>query len=123
MRIRYTYSWVCGLDYGEKNWASTVCNNADALDLLGIPVHCLTFLQRNILAMAQFDQVLDTVLDRQRTVWVHGANVTRLEPAITRHDLLGFFLQLEVSLHHRWPTEPNLSRSIVAGVLCIWDIY
>ena len=73
--------------------------------------------------MAQFDQVLDTVLDRQRTVWVHGANVTRLEPAIARHDLLGFFLQLEVSLHHRWPTEPNLSRPIVAGVLCIWDIY
>ncbi|RUP48039.1 hypothetical protein BC936DRAFT_145049 [Jimgerdemannia flammicorona] len=92
--------------------------HADVADKQAGFVHALELLQRNVLAVAELDQVLLAVDDGQRTILVPLANVARLEPAVGCQCLGSEVAALEVTGRDTTAADPDFAlRGRVASTI------
>src|ERR1041384_7506426 len=69
----------------------------------------LDWLRRDVLAARRLEQLLLTIGDAQKSIFIERANIARLEPAVAREHRARFFRLVVVTAHHVWTTHFNLA--------------
>jgi len=91
----------------------------------GLDEDVLNFFRSNILTLRKLEDVLCSVDDFDRSIWVYLANVSTMKPSTVLEGLSSLFRVEEIARHDRSTEEANLTlwiRFISMTIVHFWNV-